>query len=375
MASTEPRTRTSKDIDIFVHLAHGFGRVSWRERFRAGKILGINHEDPYGYQQAGEMGCNISQSEDHPENALSRLVRLGLRAILGFDILHAWRNRHGIFGAEVVWTHTESQALAILLLMRFRGGKNHPKLIAQTIWTMDDWPSYSAVRRSFYKSLLGRADLLTVHSTSALRQLRQIFPHSRTEFVRYGIRADKSLEKTIHPMHWPIRVLTLGNDRHRDWQTFVAAIRDQAEIEARMVTRTDVSRLIKGVKNLVLTIPAGNQELISLYEWTDLVVVCLTDNLHASGITVIQEAVLFGVPVICSDTGDLRSYFTDEEVSYVPPQDPDALTNAILLAATDQQAFQKRSGRALVRMKDGDINSRGFVAHHVRMSRELLHLG
>ena len=374
MAPTEASTRTEDDIDVFVHLAHGFGRTSWRDRWNAGKIIGINHEDPYGYRQAETMGCKISQSEDRPESALGRLVRLGVRFCLGFDLLHAWRNRHGIFRAQVIWTHTESQALAILLLLRYRGLKSRPKLIAQTIWTMDDWPSYSFIRRSFYKSLLQQADLLTVHSTSALRRLREIFPLSRTEFVRYGIRADATLERSFRPMHGPIRVLTLGNDRHRDWPTFVAAVRNSPGMEARMVTRTDVSRLSQGIQNLTLATPASNSDLIALYEWADVVVVCLTDNLHASGLTVIQEAVLLGIPVICSDSGDLKSYFNEGEVSYVIPQDPRALASAILQVASDPEGSQKKSAQALARMKAGEINSRDFVAHHVRMSRELLGL-
>ncbi len=318
------------------------------------------------------MGCTVCQSEDQPESALSRLIRLGLRAALGFDLVHAWRNRRGIFAAQVVWTHTESQALAILTLMRFRRSRNNPKLIAQSVWLMDDWSTYSAVRRTLYRGLLARADALTVHSTSALRQLKLIFPFSRCEFVRYGIRADQSLDRTFRPMHDPLRILTLGNDRHRDWRTFVDTVRSSPEIEARMVTRTDVSELVRDASNVTLVTPANNDGLMSLYDWADIVVVCLVDNLHASGITVIQEAVLFGIPVICSDTGDLRSYFTPDEVLYVEPQDVAALKKAIAYASRDQAASRDRSMRALARMKEGNINSRSFVAQHVQLSRELL---
>jgi hypothetical protein len=30
-----------------------------------------------------------------------------LRRIVGFDLIHAWRNRKGLFAADIVWTHTE----------------------------------------------------------------------------------------------------------------------------------------------------------------------------------------------------------------------------------------------------------------------------
>lgn len=365
---------SAKRIRVFVHLARSFGLAAWQERWDAGRILGINHRDPYGYQQAVDMGCDLSQSEDPPENAFQRLLRLGLRAILGFDLAHAWSNRHGIFNAEVVWTHTESQALAVLLLMRLKASAKQPKLIAQTVWMVDDWKSYAASRRWFYAKLLERADVLTVHSMSALRELRRLFPASRSELVRYGIRADQPLNRQPRPIGTPIHVLTLGNDRHRDWPVFVAAVRDRPELEGKMLTRMDVAGLVAGVTNLEVMQPANNQGLIDLYGWADVVVVCLTDNFHASGITVIQEAVLLGVPVVCSDCGDLQSYFSADEVLYVTPHDPSALRDAILSCRRDQLSANERAARALSRMKSGNINSCSFVAQHVALSRELLGL-
>ncbi len=54
-----------------------------------------------------------------------------------------------------------------------------------------------------------------------------------------------------------------------------------------------------------------------MFDWADLVVVPLKPNLHASGITVIEEAVILGLPVICSHAGGLEAYFSAEEVFYV----------------------------------------------------------
>lgn len=363
-----------RDISVFVHLAHGFGRGAWKARMDAGSILGINHDDPYGYRQANDMGCIISQSEDRPERLPGRLIRLGLRKILGFDLLHAWRNRHGILSSEVVWTHTESQSLAVLALFRIFGRTKKTRLIAQTIWLADDWNSYSAPRRSLYRGLLRRADVLTVHSNSALREMKRIFPDTRSELVRYGIRADQAFDRPFRPMNHPIRVLALGNDRHRDWPTLVAALRGCAVMEARIITRADVARLVAGIENVTVAQPANNRALKEMYSWADVVVVPLTENLHASGITVIQEAVLFGVPVVCSDCGDLRSYFPAEELQYVAPHDPEALRDAILQCGNDDKGTEERAKRALDRMKHGNINSYSFVEQHVKLSRELLHL-
>ena len=361
----------TQEIQVFVHLAHGFGRNSWKKRFDKGEIIGINHQDPYGYQQAKTMGCRVAQAEDFPENRMGRLLRLGIRALLGFDLLHAWRNRQGIFAADVVWTHTESQALAILLLMRQHAGRR-PKLLAQTIWLMDAWDSYSGLRQRFYRSLLKNADVLTFHSTLALRKAEGLFPGKPTELVRYGIRADQQLDEPGRPLHTPIRLLMLGNDRHRDWPTFIKAVKGDARLEAKAVTRAKLTELIDGAGNIKQEVPRNNEELFALFRWTDFVVVCLTQNLHASGLTVIQEAVLCGVPVICSAVGGLESYFTEDEISYVTAGNPAAIRETIDRLSADNGLRQGKVQAALARMKSGNINSRSFVARHVELSRQML---
>lgn len=65
------------------------------------------------------------------------------------------------------------------------------------------------------------------------------------------------------------------------------------------------------------------------YDWADLAVVPLKPNLHASGLTVSFEAMLHGLPVVCTDTGGITGYFSEEDIRYVPPQDPVALRNAV----------------------------------------------
>ena len=365
--------RRDRNIRVFVHLARSFGRTAWKQRWEQGAIVGINHEDPYGYRQAEEMGCVVDQSEDHPEGNIKRLFRLAVRAVLGFDLIHAWDNRRGIFGAEVVWTHTESQALSVLLLKRLYPVVHRSSLvIAQTVWVMDNWESFSLLRRAFYRRLLQRADMLTFLSPSAAAKARRLFPLSRVEFVKYGIRADQALAVIERERHPQIRVLTMGNDRHRDWPTFVTAIQSDERYQAKALTGAKIDRLLESAKNISRERAKTNPELMGALRWADVMVVCLVDNLHASGITVIEEAVLCGIPVICSDVGGLRGYFGPEEVTYIPPGSPDALRAAIDRLASDDSMRQEKARKALARMKDGDLNSRCFVAKHVELSGEIL---
>lgn len=365
-------TRDTK-LRVFVHLARGFGRAAWKEQWERGQIVGINHDDPYGYRQADEMGCTVHQSEDPTEGRTMRLVRLGLRAILGFDLLHAWSNREGIFAADVVWTHTESQSLAVLLIARLRPAKTkRVAIIAQTVWVMDSWESYSWVRRAFYSRLLNQADMLTFLSPSAAAKAQKLFPNHRVEFIKYGIRADQSLATIHREKNIPIRILSMGTDRHRDWPTLIAAIKNDPRYVLRALTGAKIDGLLANVANVTKEKAKTNTELMAMLNWADVVVVPLVENLHASGITVIEEAVLCGIPVIATDVGGLRSYFSPEEINYAAPGDPKALRIAIDALMGDAALRQRQAKRALERMKSGDLNSRSFVARHVELSHDLL---
>lgn len=372
LTADEGAETSSTPLRVFVHLAHSFGCASWKERWSAGKIAGINHEDPYGYQQANAMGVIIAQSEDYDEGHVGRLFRLGLRAVLGFDLVHAWRNRRGIFAAEVVWTHTESQALAILLLMQFSRAPR-PKLIAQSVWLVDNWEGYAAWKRWLYRKLLPQADILTFHSPLALQKAEELLPRRPKQIVRYGIRADQTFTpQGNRDLHTPMHLVMIGNDRDRDWPTFIKAFANDPRYQARLITKTDLSEPLSGVDNMTRERLSSNEELFALYSWADLVVVCLKPNLHASGITVLQEAVLCGVPIICTDAGGLEIYFDESEITYVPVGEAQAVRSAAEFLMNNEELRTAKVSRALRKMQSGNVNSYSFVAEHVAISRRLV---
>jgi glycosyltransferase involved in cell wall biosynthesis len=97
----------------------------------------------------------------------------------------------------------------------------------------------------------------------------------------------------------------------------------------------------------------------------------LKPNLHASGITVIAEAVTFGLPVVATDTGGLRAYFPDEELRFVPPRDAAALHHTLEeLGANDEMRFTMAKS-AQVRMRNANLSSRAFALRHFELSKEL----
>jgi glycosyltransferase involved in cell wall biosynthesis len=367
----QEHSRTRR-IRVFVQLVHGFGAKGWSEAWARGELPGILDRLPYGYYHAADDHYDVQYSEDRCENRVTRFIRLALRRALGFDLLHAWRNRAGLCEADIVWTHTELEHLAVLCLWRLTSPASRPRLIAQSVWLYDRWNSFSAPKRWLYKTLLAQADILTVLSPDNLIRARELFPNTPSEFVRFGIDSGAIVPAVRRIRHHPLRVLSLGRDMHRDWNTLVEAIKPCGDCHLRVASTQNAPRLGSNSSNIELVKPASAREVFDLYAWADIVALPLRANLHASGITVLAEAALSGVPVIATDTGGLRSYFSNREVRYVPIGDILALRNAIRELADDDDLRFQLARAAQERILSDDLSSKAYAMRHRDISVRLL---
>jgi glycosyltransferase involved in cell wall biosynthesis len=360
---------------VFVHLAYGFDAVEYERKWAAGR-KGMNDRQPYGYSRAASDNTAIVYSRDRSEGRARKYIRLLIRLVLGFDLVHAWRNRAGIMAADVVWTHTESQHLAIALIFLLTGktrGARRPKMIGQSVWLFDNWKRFTAPRRWFFKLLLRQSDVLTVHSPDNLQRLRSIVPEARSELVLYGVKADPEDFAAPAPREAPdpVHVLSVGNDRDRDWETLVKALRDEPAIAVTIASRF-AGPAAKGCQNIRVCTTTTKAEILALYEWADIVVVPLKPNLHVSGITVIQEAAIRGVPVICTDVGGLRAYFDGDAIAYVPVGDAVAIRQLVRSLGSNRERRLQMALRAQARMGQDGLSSDAFVRRHLELSWELL---
>jgi glycosyltransferase involved in cell wall biosynthesis len=98
----------------------------------------------------------------------------------------------------------------------------------------------------------------------------------------------------------------------------------------------------------------------------------LKPNLHASGITVIAEAVALGLPVIAADTGGLRTYFAESEISYFKPYDSQAIRNKIEQLAANEELRFTRSVVAQKRILRDKLTSDTYAIRHREFSELLL---
>lgn len=359
-------------ITAFVHLAYGFDATAWEARWRDGTLLGINERLPYGYNRAEDYGFKVQYSTDRTENLIGKALRYAARFLLGFDFVHAYRNRTGILDADVVWTHTESQYLAIGLLFKILRPRRRPKLLGQSVWIMDAWHRFGPPRRWFYDWLIGETDVLTFHSPLNLARAVQAFPGRRCQLVRFGISSEHRAAPMPRRDKHVLRVLALGNDRHRDWTCLIDALGGLDGIEVTICSQMVSRRAINRFGNIKVMHPSHNVELEKVLTASDVMVVPLTENLHASGLTVVQEAASFGLPIVCSRVGGLDAYFPDDSILFVPPRSPQALRAAIQRLQADPDFAFRLAARAQAHLSETGLNSLSYILDHVRLSRDLL---
>jgi glycosyltransferase involved in cell wall biosynthesis len=369
------RTRSSDNpLRVHVHLAHGFGRATWAAKFDGGRLVGINERDPYGYLKAEGMGAAVQSSVDHSEGLLGKVTRLGLRVILGFDGLHVWRNRREMMKSDVIWTHTESQFLGVALMFKLTGAKKktRPKLIGQSVWMIDSWKSQPFWRRHIWRSLVAETDVLTFLSPVNQGIAKDLFPGKKSEMVPFGIRADRKIAPRQTSSTEGLNLISVGNDRDRDWATAIEAMRAFPNDTLTIVSKTCDPRLLVGCANVILKPISSNDELESLYQKADIAIVPLKDNLHASGITVLEEASLFGLPSIVSRAGGIDAYFPEDMVSYVDVGKAADLVAAIARMKADPSLRYAMAQKSQDHMGPDGLSSESYVRHHVRLSRNLL---
>jgi glycosyltransferase involved in cell wall biosynthesis len=173
------------------------------------------------------------------------------------------------------------------------------------------------------------------------------------------------------PVGRPLKILSIGNDRTRDWKTLFAALGNDPRFEVRVICRWLPKDFDGRCGNVTIERQMAPFGFSQVYREADLTVVTLSENVF-SGITVILESVAAGTPVVSSRTGGGPTYFGEDEVTFVPTGDPEALKRAILETSPDE--FAERARRAQARFKMEDYSTAGMVGRYAAKTEAILRL-
>ncbi|MGI4984363.1 MAG: glycosyltransferase [Janthinobacterium lividum] len=354
----------NRPIKVNVHLFYGADPSKYRKGENAGCL--------YGYHFAESERYHLTYSHDAKEGKLRQVFRRALKAVAGFDILHAWHNRKDIQQADVVWTHTEFEYLAISLLFRLTDTGSRPLLLGQSVWLFDRWSRYSSLRKAFYRMLIRRVDMLTTHSPIN-QKLCLDYLGRPAQLAFYGISTQDFPIQNLAAWqpHTPLHVAAIGNDWDRDWDTLVSAFDGDSRFSVRLATRRKVKSPPKA-ENVKIGPVFGMDAQRELYAWADIIVVPLHENKHVSGITVIFEGVTCGKPVVATQVGGLEAYFAADEITYVPPNDAGALRDAVVGLIEDPAAALQKTLLATQRLMRSAYTTENFARQHVIFTEQLL---
>jgi glycosyltransferase involved in cell wall biosynthesis len=355
-------------MQVLVLLEHGRGLARWRTRYDAGQVY---DPTPYDYAAAESPDVHVTFSEDGSDGGVYAFLRKGVLKVTGLDLVHVLRNLRAARRADVIWTHTESEHLALGLLKSVR--LPLPPVIAQSVWLVDAWPTTPRVKQALYRWCLRHTELATTLSPVNAGILSETIGKP-VRFVPYGVVTEPWVDEPASERKGgPLRVLALGNDRHRDWDALREVARAAGgELEVRVLTRLVGPEWAAGVPGLTVGQARSVTETGAAFAWADVVCLPLRTNLHASGITVLLEAAAWSKPCVVTDTGGLDAYFTPSEVAYVPLGGAPQSWLDALDALRDPARAQQLVSAMRARVAADGYSGAGFAAKHVAMSDQLL---
>lgn len=351
---------------VYVHLGHGLDAQHHAQRFRAGLEV---DDSPYGFAQARSLGLSIRHSTDVEERPLQRWGRRVLKRLLGFDLVHAWRNRHQWQSADGIWTVQESEWLAIVALGCL--GVKRPPLVANSVWLFDQWPHLGPLRRWLYRRLAARAEMLTVHASSARAAARRALPGLPVQLLRFGVARERFEQPVLPagPMSAgaPLRLFAPGSDGSRDWACLLQAVGGDPRFELVLMTQDPTAqRLAATLPNVRLAPWAGLKSLLSAYDACDLVVIPMRLN-NYSGITVALESAWRGRPVLSARTGGVEDYLGADGAAWYVPGDAAGLRQALLACGPAQREQLRCAARDAVAAHDG--STQGMLRRYLALGQ------
>jgi glycosyltransferase involved in cell wall biosynthesis len=179
-------------------------------------------------------------------------------------------------------------------------------VITGVVWLTDEVDPMTA---RFARFALPKAGLVWASSAAMIPRLKADWGVRNAQHVPLGIDTD-----FFQPAEGaePGLVVSAGNDRHRDHDLLVRAVRRVPDARLEIATRLPVEPAVAR--------PGLNEgQVRGLYARASVVAIATTPNVHASGLTVTLEAMASGRPVVIPDTPGLTDYVVPEETGLVYP--------------------------------------------------------
>ena len=358
---TEFSSQRLRSISVYIHLSFGLDAELYYKEYIAGLQP---DESPYGFHLARKAGFqSVVFSHDGSDGVLIRLVRRLLRRALNFDLMHAVQNRKSISAADVIWVMTEKEAFSIAMARRLGLVKKRP-MIANMVWIFNEWDQLTKPRQTLLRLLSKDISLTTVHSRASLATANRAFPHLKQKLMFFGINGRLFKKNSEYGRDKPetLKIFSAGNDKTRDWDTLLEAFGNDRRFELTILCSRLPTSVESDFSNVKVIRERKVEVLLACYRQTDLVVITMLPNTF-SGVTVALEAAAMGKALICSRTGGVPTYFSDDDVEFIQPCNAALLRSAAL--ASSHETRTSRSQSAFVKFNLSEYHTDGLVKRYI----------
>lgn len=340
----------------------------------------------YGFDEAEELVEAITYSTDRDKGRIWKRARRAVRNKTGLDLLHAWHNRHQIVNSDVVWTATEYDYLAIVLMRRILLRRANFAILGQNIWLFNDLsarpsrrmlrtglhhggPARWGRRLNYQLKLVEMADMSLTHSADCLDPMKRLTPQASSKLLHFGISDRRfPVTKPRGISNDPIRVFAIGNDPTRDWRTLVEALGNDERFELLIACKW-ISEYASVYRNITILRDMRQEEIVEAYRHHDWVAIPMAPN-RFSGMTVALEAAALGIPVLSAKTGGVTTYLNEDEALYYTPGDPVDLRRKLLTC--NERRRLSIAYNAQRRFIEEEYDTRGMMRRLTKLSEEAL---
>lgn len=296
---------------------------------------------PYGAHHLREHGYAVTYSDpsaSYPIRVarLSRPLRV-VHRLFGKPVLAPVLEPIRLLRANLVVSIFEDNISALTWVVRLRSrlpGRDRRMSVLVVCWLAEDIHRMTARERRRWRRRLSIFDRVLVFSSNQVDLLRDGLElrSGLVTMVPFGVTVPVP-DRQAPPAatHRPTAglVLSVGTDRGRDFQTFVAALSD-FPAPVTVVTNAEHAGRLRDTGGIRVYGPIERSEYLSLLNEAEVVVCPSLPFAYPTGQTVLLEALASGRPCVVTRSAALDDYVTDGvDVKLVPAGDPAALRAAV----------------------------------------------
>ncbi|CAH0342911.1 hypothetical protein RHI9324_04643 [Rhizobium sp. CECT 9324] len=222
----------------------------------AGTLVSINDGRAHGFGRATDLGSKSLFSRSRREGKFSKFARYIVPGLLGFDIPYASRQRKELAEDHIIWTCDETECVAIVPACRLTWITR--KILEQTVCLLDRWAKIIETATLIIPSSVHRCDhfpLTTEYGSHSHLVCRRVFTFGSIR------NANQQKDPAWIATTSADEGLTMGNERRRDWQPLVTALRNRSNVTLVILSSTITNSLAPGAQNKDARLAKSDAEL------------------------------------------------------------------------------------------------------------------